>query len=647
MSATKRILFYAWLAVVGLLATGCVAPIDDVSDADGRVGAGGYVHTPVSGGLPGVNVTGAPDASEQVVTSTGTASATWQAPAGGAPSGAAGGDLTGTYPNPSVRRASTTDAGIVALSNDLGGTYQAPTVRRATTTDAGVIVLAGDLAGTFSAPTVQNLTFGSDARGDVPYRGASAYARLAAGTSGQALITGGTGADPAWGTNFGANNVTTSGYVGIGSSLSSTGNLRLGSLSSIRALNNAGSGNLNIASTNASDQITYGGTLNAGLIFGTASAGNLSFQVNSLEKVKLDSSGVTIPGFTTSRVVTTSTGGLLVDTATVPVANLPDATGSTNGIVRLTGNLGGTASSPTVTGLTMGSDAQGDIVYRGSSAYVRLGAGTSGQALVTGGTGANPAWGTDFGSQNLTTTGAALLGATPRASAGTVRLPNAFTFGARNAANSADVSFLTVDSSNQTIVGDGTNSGNLLLRGSASVRLQIGTTTYLNLNSATASLLAPNVQFDPNAASPSINQGTKGSDAATNALTVQAQSAFASASTNVSGGALQLQGGARQGTTGKRGAVRLQLNASTSENMVEACDVQASGTAASRVLSLVRPSAITTTEMPTNTGDLVIYIGNAATAPTANPVSGGILYVEAGALKYRGTSGTVTTIGPP
>ena len=40
----------------------------------------------------------------------------------------------------------------------------------------------------------------------------------------------------------------------------------------------------------------------------------------------------------------------------------------------------------------------------------------------------------------------------------------------------------------------------------------------------------------------------------------------------------------------------------------------------------------------------VVNIGNASTAPTTDPTGGGILYVEAGALKYRGTSGTVTTI---
>jgi hypothetical protein len=42
-------------------------------------------------------------------------------------------------------------------------------------------------------------------------------------------------------------------------------------------------------------------------------------------------------------------------------------------------------------------------------------------------------------------------------------------------------------------------------------------------------------------------------------------------------------------------------------------------------------------------GDRVIGIAN-GTAPTSNPTGGGILYAEAGALKWRGSSGTVTTI---
>jgi hypothetical protein len=41
----------------------------------------------------------------------------------------------------------------------------------------------------------------------------------------------------------------------------------------------------------------------------------------------------------------------------------------------------------------------------------------------------------------------------------------------------------------------------------------------------------------------------------------------------------------------------------------------------------------------------VLGIANANTVPTTNPSGGGVLYVESGALKYRGSSGTVTVVG--
>jgi hypothetical protein len=45
------------------------------------------------------------------------------------------------------------------------------------------------------------------------------------------------------------------------------------------------------------------------------------------------------------------------------------------------------------TDLTTTLTTQGDILYRDGSGLQRLGAGTSGQALITNGTGANPSWG--------------------------------------------------------------------------------------------------------------------------------------------------------------------------------------------------------------------------------------------------------------
>jgi hypothetical protein len=45
-------------------------------------------------------------------------------------------------------------------------------------------------------------------------------------------------------------------------------------------------------------------------------------------------------------------------------------------------------------------------------------------------------------------------------------------------------------------------------------------------------------------------------------------------------------------------------------------------------------------------GSGVLGITNAGTVPNANPAGGGVLYAEGGALKWRGSSGTVTTIAP-
>jgi len=45
-------------------------------------------------------------------------------------------------------------------------------------------------------------------------------------------------------------------------------------------------------------------------------------------------------------------------------------------------------------------------------------------------------------------------------------------------------------------------------------------------------------------------------------------------------------------------------------------------------------------------GQGVIAIANALVVPSVNPAGGGILYVEDGALKYRGSEGGITTIAP-
>ena len=41
-----------------------------------------------------------------------------------------------------------------------------------------------------------------------------------------------------------------------------------------------------------------------------------------------------------------------------------------------------------------------------------------------------------------------------------------------------------------------------------------------------------------------------------------------------------------------------------------------------------------------------IFVGDVTTAPTGNPAAGGFLYSVSGALTWRGSSGTSTTIAP-
>ena len=77
----------------------------------------------------------------------------------------------------------------------------------------------------------------------------------------------------------------------------------------------------------------------------------------------------------------------------VKTNKLSPSTGTTLSV----GDSGDTLALATdaVTGLQVGSDAQGDILYHDGTDYTRLGAGTSGHFLKTQGTSANPVWAAD------------------------------------------------------------------------------------------------------------------------------------------------------------------------------------------------------------------------------------------------------------
>ena len=101
---------------------------------------------------------------------------------------------------------------------------------------------------------------------------------------------------------------------------------------------------------------------------------------------------------------------------TATTGNLPTVTSNwTKLAAKGTNGTDGTDVGTTLT-------TQGDILYRDGSGLQRLAAGTSGQALITGGAGANPSWGSAGGLNQFVTARDATV--KTRTGAGTIDLVN-------------------------------------------------------------------------------------------------------------------------------------------------------------------------------------------------------------------------------
>jgi hypothetical protein len=248
---------------------------------------------------------------------------------------------------------------------------------------------------------------------------------------------------------------------------------------------------------------------------------------------------------------------------------------------------------------------------------------------------------------------AALAFGSPTATAGIVRLPESCTIQARNFANTANLK--AIEAASDSLVLGESGWDFTYLRGSR-VYLQSGVEeikvggssshftgpsfTFFDTgglvqmakfaaSTSSLSLSLSTFAFAEDTTTPTITQSTPIGNSATHDLLIRSQAPNAGASgANRSSGNLTLQApapitGGAQGTVSVKIAASTVLEASVSSNLA---------------LFAAAPNF--------QNGAKIVYLANRATAPTADPSSGGYLYAEAGALKYRGSAGTITTVAP-
>lgn len=208
---------------------------------------------------------------------------------------------------------------------------------------------------------------GTEAQGDIIYRGASGWALLPAGTSGQFLKTLGAGANPTWD--------TVSGSVATDAIWDAKGDLAVGT------------------GANTASKLTLG---TDGYVLTADSA--------QATGVKWAAAGGVSDGDKGDISVSSSGAVWTIDNDVVTYAKMQNVSATSRILGRKTAAAGDVEECTLSEVLDMvGSAAQGDILYRGASGWTRLGAGTNGHFLKTQGAGADPVWAAASGSGSVAT----------------------------------------------------------------------------------------------------------------------------------------------------------------------------------------------------------------------------------------------------
>jgi len=247
-------------------------------------------------------------------------------------------------------------------------------------------------------------------------------------------------------------------------------------------------------------------------------------------------------------------------------------------------------------------------------------ASSSASGLLPQTTGANKVLITSSGNAPIWSS-SLVLGTNP-STTGTIATQNACSWWARNSGNTDNVRL--IDFASSTLQIGQTASLTLSLHASTTVSLLIGGNARLTVADAVATLSLTTFQFERGVASPVIAQETDTAGSATgDTLTIQAQSCSGATST---GGDLVHKAGTGTSASGKQ---RFKNAAGTADRLV----CEDNGVSINGAGSF-------------GGGVGVLGVLNATTVPNTNPTGGGVLYAEAGAGKWRGSGGTVTTFGP-